>query len=274
MKKKHAEEHAGNHERWLLTYSDLITLLMIFFVLMYSISNVDKQKMARVANSLSQAMLGTSSGIIVGDAPGPAMVEGQGSGQETQAMNKAMASLNKYIKDSKLEGKVSVHEEERGLVVSIQEPLLFASGSAVIGNDYKYVLAKIGQALKDFPNALRVEGHTDNVPIHTAEFPSNWELSTARATNVVQFLITQVNIAPKRLCAVGYGEFRNIYPNDSDAHKGTNRRVDLVLLRSEFNKLEPEGSKLGAAAPDLINPPKEKTTASAAGFTESKSANP
>ncbi len=242
MKLKHEEEHAGNHERWLLTYADLITLLMIFFILMYTISNLDKQKLAQVSASLQEALLGEKSGKIIGESPGPLMVPGQG--QEAEAMARAREALNKFIKDSKLEAKVSVHEEERGLVISIKEPLLFASGSAVISNEYTEVLAKLGSALKGFPNAVKVEGHTDNVPISTSQFPSNWELSTARATNVVQFLIREVSIHPKRLSAAGYGEFRNIYPNDTAAHRGQNRRVDIVLLRSEFNKLEPEGAKV------------------------------
>lgn len=244
MKHKQEEEHAGNHERWLLTYADLITLLMIFFVLMYTISNLDKQKLAQVSASLSQALLGEKSGKIIGESPGPMVVPGQGQGEEAQAMAKAMESINKFIKDSKLEAKVSVHEEERGLVISIKEPLLFASGSAVINNEYMGVLTKLGLALQGFPNAVKVEGHTDNVPISTSQFPSNWELSTARATNVLQYLIREVNIKPTRLSAAGYGEFRNIYPNDSEAHRGQNRRVDIVLLKSEFNKLEPEGSKI------------------------------
>ncbi len=242
MKLKHEEEHAGNHERWLLTYADLITLLMIFFILMYTISNVDKQKLAQVAASLSEALVGDKSGKIIGESPGSAIVPGKG--QEAQAMAKARESLNKFIKENKLEAKVEVHEEERGLVISIKEPMLFVSGSAVIANQYKGVLVKLGTALKGFSNTIRVEGHTDNIPINTAQFPSNWELSTARATNVLKFMISDVGIGPSRLSAVGYGEYRNLHPNDTVAHRGQNRRVDIILLRAEFNKLEPEGTKV------------------------------
>lgn len=243
MKRKQEPEHAANHERWLLTYSDLITLLMIFFIIMYTISNVDKKKMSQVAASLQTALVGEQSGKIIGESPGPKMIPGQGEG-EAEAMAKAREALTKFIKDAKLEAKVNVHEEERGLVISIKEPLLFASGSAVINNEYMGVLEQLGLALVGFPNAVKVEGHTDNIPISTSQFRSNWELSTARATNVLQFLIRQVNINPKRLSASGYGEYRNVYPNDNEIHRAQNRRVDIVLLRSEFNKLEPEGSKL------------------------------
>lgn len=250
MKHKIEEEEShGGSERWLLTYSDLITLLMIFFVLMYTISNQDKQKMQQVMGSISQAFIGQKTQFVVGESPGPSAVAGKGAGQqEAQAMTQLKKQLDKYIKEAKLGTKVSVHEETRGLVVSLQEPLLFASGSAVISNEYKGVLFKIGSALKTFPNLIRVEGHTDNVPIKTNVFPSNWELSTARATNVVRFMVEQVSIGADRLAAVGYGEYRNIVPNDTELHRGTNRRVDLVLLRSEFNKVEP-GAKVKDLAP-------------------------
>lgn len=247
MKHKQEEEGHENTERWLLTYSDLITLLMIFFVLMYTISNQDRQKMQQVMGSISQALVGEKTQFVVGESPGPSLTQGKGV-KEAQAMTKLKDQLNKYINENKLGGKVSVHEETRGLVVSLQEPLLFTSGSAVIADEYKGVLAKIGTALKGFPNLIRVEGHTDNVPIKTSVFPSNWELSTARATNVVRFLIDMVGIGSNRLAAVGYGEYRNVVANDTDRHRGINRRVDLVLLRSEYNKVEP-----GAKTEDIAS---------------------
>jgi len=236
MKRGHEEEGHSNTERWLLTYADLITLLMIFFILMYTISNINAQKWAGVANSLHSALEGKSTNLL--DNRGPSFVEGQ-SGEEIQ-MAELAANLEKYVEEAGLGGKIAIKIEERGLVVSIKDTLLFAKGSARLTPEAKEIIHKLGFMLVKTNNYLRIEGHTDNLPIHTAEFPSNWELSAARATNVVQVLVKEVNFDPQRLSTTGYGEYRPIAPNDNEVHRAENRRVDLVLLRSKFGRSEPQ----------------------------------
>lgn len=241
-------EKAPNHERWLITYADLITLLMVFFIIMYTISNVNAKKFAQLSSSLSGALAGESSGYFIGEAPGPAIVPGQaaggGAGKELEEMEKAQKEIEEYIQGKGLDGRVVVTYEERGLVVSLKETMFFPIGSAEINPKAKETLQVIGQALIKMPNNIRIEGHTCNLPIKTANFPSNWELSTQRATNVVRYLIDQVGFDPKRLSATGYGEYRPLSPNTSEANRTMNRRVDIVVLRSVFNMAEPNNKNV------------------------------
>ena len=241
-RRKGEPEKAANHERWLITYADLITLLMIFFVLMYTISNVNAKKFAQLSSSMSQALLGEKTGNFIGEAPGPLMIDTgqtQSSKAEAANMDDAVKTLKKYIKEKGLEGKVEVGQEERGLVISLKEALLFNIGSADLTPEAREVIHHVGEVLAEMPNNIRIEGHTCNLPIRTARYPSNWELSTTRATNVVRFLVQQVGLEPDKLSATGYGEFRPMVPNTSEKNRALNRRVDIVVLRTVLNVAEP-----------------------------------
>lgn len=242
-------EKAPNHERWLITYADLITLLMIFFILMYTISNVNSKKFAQLSASLSDALVGNNSGFFIGEAPGPVQVEGKvqtpgSKAEEKKAMEDAAKKIEGMLKEKGLAaGKVGVWPEERGLVVSLKETLLFARGSAEINPAARDVIKKIGEVLVTLKNPVRVEGHTCDLPIHTAQFPSNWELSTARATNVVKLLISEVKFQPNRLSATGYAETRPLQPNTSETNRQKNRRVDIVVLKAQYSTAEPNTIK-------------------------------
>jgi chemotaxis protein MotB len=286
-RKREHEAEKENGERWLLTYSDLITLLMIFFVVLYSMSKVDAQKFQAVAESLNKALGGgTPSKIDISTNPaGPSLfqtgtpssqttVPGKGkdpnnstyvdptgsganknSGQgnidaEKMSIDAIKAKLDKFAADNGIQSTLVTSIEERGLVVSIQETLLFQSGSASITAQARAILEKVSTVLAAAPNLIRVEGHTDNLPIHTAQFPSNWELSVIRATNVVQILQSD-GITPDRLSATGYGEYRPISPNDTDAERSKNRRIDLIILRSKYDVTEPSTP---TAASDSLTP--------------------
>lgn len=245
MKKKtHAQK--DNKERWLLTYSDLITLLMIFFVVMYALSSINAKKFQAIAMSLSNAMGG---GRSVLNQPGASITGISGGALDELETAKEMAEANnlelirkelqEFIDRNGLGGKVTVKVEERGVVLSFQDVALFPLGSADLTPNAREMIGKIGQILAKTQQYLRVEGHTDNLPINTRQFPSNWELSAARATSVVQELIHVLNFTPERLSATGYGEFRPRYPNDSDEHRQQNRRVDIVVLKSKYETAEP-----------------------------------
>ncbi|MEG3069829.1 MAG: flagellar motor protein MotB [Candidatus Syntrophopropionicum ammoniitolerans] len=193
-----------NQHRWLLTYADLITLLMIFFVVLYAISSINARKFQAIAFSLSGTM---GSGMSVLSEAGMSMVFSASSssldGYEIDAMTQELIELERikdelenYIEQNGLGAKVSVNMEERGVVVSFQEVALFPLGSAALTPEAKETIDKVGLIIMEAPQYIRVEGHTDSLPISTAQFPSNWELSVARAVSVVQELIHALDFPP------------------------------------------------------------------------------
>lgn len=251
MKRRREEQKKQNHERWLITYADLITLLMVFFVVLYALSSVNARKYQALAQSLSTTMGGGQSVLsepgasLAPGLSGPSWEKGMEAKEqeELSELERIKNELQAYIDQSGLNGKVTVNMEERGVVVSFQDVALFPLGSAELSPDAKETIGKIGLILMKTSQYIRVEGHTDNLPIKTSVYPSNWELSVARATSVVQELIHSLNFAPYRLSATGYGEFRPRAPNDSDAQRQQNRRVDIVVLKSKYETAEP-GSQI------------------------------
>ncbi len=269
MSRRRREESHANQDRWLITYADLITLLMIFFIVMYSMSQVDANKFRAIADSLSIALGGgTPAQIDLATSPmGPSLIdsgspqqdtqvpgpdgqpemdssrdEGEGNGKndlENLTIEGIKAKLDQFSIENRIQTKLISSIEERGLVVSIQDTLLFESGSAEITPSAKKILKKISTVLAASPNYIKVEGHTDNLPIHTTKFPSNWELSVLRATNVVQILVQDGGIDSRRLSATGYGEYRPVADNNTVEGRSANRRVDLVILRSKYDLVEP-----------------------------------
>lgn len=235
-------EHGGpSMERWLLTYADMITLLMIFFILMYVISSVNIQRFRVLAQALSVTLKGEPTGLF--NEQGPSFVPGENDesfleNNESLMMSQARKELEAYLQQHNLTGKVTVSEEERGLVVSFQELTLFRRGSATLTPESRPIIASVGKILQKTTNYIRVEGHTCNLPINNSQFPSNWELSSARALTVLHEFIRD-GLPPWRLSATGYGEYRPRYPNDTEEHRKLNRRVDIVLLRSKYKETEP-----------------------------------
>jgi chemotaxis protein MotB len=241
LKKKPGSGEKDNAERWLLTYADLITLLLIFFVVMYALSSIDAKKFEAMAVSMANAMGGSTSVM-----PNPGEAIPPGVSTPDQAENDDLEQLRKelqdYIDENGLEGQVTVNLEERGIVLSFQDVALFSLGSAVLTPYAKELIDTVGLILIRSTQYVRVEGHTDDLPINTREFPSNWELSAARANSVVQTLIADLNFPPHRLSVTGYGEFRPQVPNDSVENRQVNRRVDIVVLRSVYETAEPGAS--------------------------------
>jgi len=143
------------------------------------------------------------------------------------------------LKDELAKNTVRITEDARGLTVSLAEAGFFGPGSAVMDPAALAVVERIAATLQPLPYNLRIKGHTDNIPIHTAQFPSNWELSTSRATYLLQYLITTANISPERLSAVGYGQYRPVASNEIAEGRAANRRVDVVVLSSVAQQMEP-----------------------------------
>lgn len=163
-----------------------------------------------------------------------------GNSGDKSSLGEIEKQLKGFIKENNLQGAVTSYIDERGLVISLQDSLLFDLGSADVRPEEKEVLIKIGDMLKSLPNHIRVEGFTDDLPIHNNKFDSNWELSVIRATNVVKILVNEVGIEPARISAVGYGEYRPVVPNNSEENRRLNRRVDIVIMNTEYNKWEPK----------------------------------
>jgi len=240
-KKKTEEKGHGGSERWLVTYSDLITLLLVFFIILYAMSALDAKKYSQLSASLNQSIAGEATGQIVGESPGPAIIQGLSATQREQRnMEKSERQIEKYIKEQQLEGKIQVSINERGLVISLKEVLLFNSGSAELKPEATQAIEVVGRSIASMPNSFRVEGHTDNMPIHTVVFPSNWDLSSKRAINVLEVLVDDAGITPEKLSAIGYGEYQPLVSNNSDLNRALNRRVDIVVLKQELIQDEPK----------------------------------
>jgi len=262
-RRKKKEGTKESQDRWLVTYADLITLLMIFFVLMYTMSQVDARKYAAVANSLSLVLTGQALSVL--DDQGPSLVEGLSGQQVPEGPGEAPANqgqlqevrdlIQEFIetqdvesatggssgKTTKLGEYIVVYEQERGLVISFKDTLLFNSGSDELTPQARSIIRQVGEALAGLPNYIRVEGHTDNLPINTPKFPSNWELSVLRASNVVHVLQEEGGIPADKLSIIGYGEYRPLVPNDDDLSRAMNRRVDIVILKQKYDYFEPPG---------------------------------
>lgn len=244
--KKPEEAKAGLPE-WLATYGDLVTLLMCFFVLLFAFSSIDAQKFEAVMQSFQG-----SAGIMPGGkslSEGPLVFSGMpetqvsGTPQESEQLQELKEQVEKYLEQNNLQANVLVELDARGLLLRFKENVLFDSGKADLKPDALKILSFLGNILStpEFAERyIRVEGHTDNVPINTVRFPSNWELSTGRASSVIKFYVENTNFRPERFTASGYGEYYPVASNDTPEGRALNRRVDIVILRDVEVKEAPK----------------------------------
>jgi chemotaxis protein MotB len=252
----------GGHDaagglRWLLTYADMITLLMAFFIMMYSMSVLNLQKFREVAFSIRSGFGGALEGGSYGRVPEgkPTIREPIRSEVPTGRLPDVADELQRYIRQRHLQKQVHTRVEERGLVVSlVSDYVLFDIGSADLRPSARPLLDTIAKIIVDIPNAINVEGHTCSLPIHTARFPSNWELSTQRATAVVRYLMERHGIPANRLAAAGYADSKPLVTNDTEANRRRNRRVDIVILKS-MAEWEHEWAQR-RDSPDVEGPPR------------------
>jgi len=219
------------------TFGDMMTLLLVFFVLLYSFSSMDVEKFRGFISAL-QNQLGVLDGgqTITPDVNIDAGNIGEDFAQAPENIQQIMQELDNYIESNNLGDKVNVENKRKGLVISLTGEILYELGKADIREQGKEVLAIISNILIDIPNDIMIEGHTDDLPIRTDEFPSNWELSTARAVNVIKFLIEERNFNPARLSAAGYSEYRPVANNNTAEGRAKNRRVEVVVLNSQYNE--------------------------------------
>jgi chemotaxis protein MotB len=254
-----------NHDRWLVSYADFVTLLFAFFVVLYASAQIDRQRAVRLSGAIRSAFqeLGVfqngnqQSGTATGGLPvatvgapqqAPPALAGEAARKEefNTIRNELEAALAAEIKRN----DVALHMEADGLVVSLREMGFFDSGSATMKPGAQGAFGRVARILREHSCSVRIEGHTDNVPIHTPQFASNWELSTARATGLVKLLIEQYDISSDRLSAAGYAEFHPVSTNDNAKGRQLNRRVDVVILRSgrqrKAAKANPDRANVGA----------------------------
>lgn len=246
---KHRPHKSPSHERWLVSYADFLTLLFAFFVVLYASSKADSRKQAQFAQAIDAAFRSLGMFQDVGRANGryPAL---PAQGTDTpmvpvnivmgeQAMSPAAQQEDLRAIQQRLEGllsnqiaqhTVSIHMTHDGLVISLREAGFFDSGSAAPHPASLPIIGQIATALRATPYDIRIEGHTDNIPIHTSQFDSNWELSTTRATKLARIFIEDHNYQPERLSASGYAEFHPVASNNTAEGRAQNRRVDIIVL--------------------------------------------
>jgi chemotaxis protein MotB len=268
MRRRKKEEEEVSNERWLVSYADFITLLFAFFTTLYAISTVDVQKMGKMVVSMRASFdsnlfspgsrnltlnpgsenNSSSREVLQGvDLRNATMQRLQDmkvpSRKEVLSGEKALARLKMSIESllsaEVLKGRVRLHIDARGLIISLGEGGIFDSGSDEIKPDGKALLDMIALSLANVGNQIRVEGHTDNVPISNSRFPSNWELSTARATQMLRYLIAKFGFQAELISAAGYAEYRPAATNDTETGRAHNRRVDIVVLNPVAAQVEP-----------------------------------
>lgn len=244
------EEHE-NHERWLITYADMITLLMAFFIMLFAMSQLDlmkfKQFQQGVAADLggdvpvaggSDSLMPGGQGLLPAAGLGPGQGAGLGPGQggqdavqlERDALHQVQEDLVAASEAHGSEGVFAFEDQARGLAMQVQGGVLFAPGSADLTDEGKSALDDVAMAIRELLNPILIEGHTDDVPISSDRFPSNWELSSGRAIAVLHYLSGQRGILPSRLSAAGYADTHPIAPNDTAEGRARNRRVEIVVL--------------------------------------------
>ncbi|NQD66041.1 flagellar motor protein MotB [Bacillus haikouensis] len=236
MRRKRPSEQKSNAPRWMVTFSDLITLILVFFILLFSMSQIDMVKFRAIADSFQQKQILEfyPSVIPLEESSGESEIrmnediEGSRE-QRDRDLQELLTEIQTYLKENKLSNIVVAERTERGVVLVLQEQALFESGEATILESSYPFLNKVGNLLSQIPNFVKVEGHTDNRPIATYRFPSNWELSSARASSVIRYLTGTENLDPKRFIAVGYGDTRPIAPNDTVENLQKNRRVEIIV---------------------------------------------
>lgn len=254
-RKKKEEEHV-NLERWMVSYSDFVTLLFATFVVLYALSQVDIKDFKTLESSIKQAfsapsimqgsdgVMDASSNTLFDSSQGdsmitPLMMEYVSQKYEDQSMQEIAKTVNEEVKSGEIDDVEAV-QTDRGLVLRFNDDYLFKSGSATLAPGARHKLDKIGAivAKKFILHNIRVEGHTDSIAMHSAAFPSNWELSSARASSIIRYFIARFSFMPSLFSAVGFADTRPIGDNNTSAGRSKNRRVEVVILKNRYKSVE------------------------------------
>jgi len=244
-----------NHERWLVSYADFITLLFAFFVVMFSVSQNDKTKARQISRSVRDAlehgqMSAAIASVLHHGTPGPGESGKADAAQSRQGappsggpappdLARSMETLNQKLESEIQSGKMRIQLESRGLVISLRESAFFASGDDTVNPASYPIVEKVAAVVRGLPNQVRLEGHTDSRPIHTTRFRSNWELSSARSIAMLELLAERYGVPPDRMAVAGYAENAPTDTNETEEGRAHNRRVDLVVLAKDGDAREP-----------------------------------
>ncbi|MGA2735995.1 MAG: flagellar motor protein MotB [Bryobacteraceae bacterium] len=258
MARRRKPEEPANHERWLVSYADFITLLFAFFVVMFATSQADHGKAAQVSESVRKALgegqdksaVAAILGGTKGDkGKGNAMMQGPGGARPTAQekppsadLAASMESLRTALKLEIGKGQIQISLEPRGLVISLRESGFFASGDDGVFPGTYPTVGKIAQAIAALPSQVRLEGHTDAIPIHNSRFRSNWDLSAARSIAMLELLVSRFDIPAQRLAVAGYADTVPVESNDAEMGRAHNRRVDIVILNEHGLSPEPKAA--------------------------------
>ena len=234
MKRVHKKRSLNNSDDssgggWEIVYSGFILILLCFFIMLCSFSTMEEAKIMRFVRSFASAVSlfeggrKFDSGLVV-------LPESSDIVDIRSSIAKIFEELEILVMQSKLEDDVSISSSPQGLVMTLSNHALFDSGIADLSLEARPLLEKIGAVIAKTDYLVRIEGHTDNIPIRTERFPSNWELSTARAVNVLRYFIDNHGVPSQRLSAVGFGEYQPLVSNDSQEHRALNRRVEIIFI--------------------------------------------
>jgi chemotaxis protein MotB len=267
--RRKAPAHA-NHERWLVSYADFITLLFAFFVVMFASTQGDKNKAKDVSDSVRQALehgpFSAAISAVLGrgkhesNAPTSGAATGERENPNAPAehppdLAKSLDTLMKGLDADVKGGKLQLRLDSRGLIISLREKGFFASGDSAVAPESLPMLAKIAAVVQSLPNPVRLEGHTDARPIHTSRFHSNWDLSAARSIAMLELLRDRFQIPTSRMAVAGYAENYPADTNDTEEGRAHNRRVDLVLLSNGALTSEPATPAVSAVTPAITVTP-------------------
>ncbi|MBM7701186.1 flagellar motor protein MotS [Metabacillus iocasae] len=251
----------SSDQKWLVTFSDLVTLILVFFILLFSMSQIDNVKFRALAQSLqNREIFEYNQSVIPFEYMESSTVKNVGENQnksselqdeqkfspsteltpkennviastqgESDSLDQILVEVRQYLDEADLTDVIVANRDDRGVVLVLQEQVLFDTGEAILLPQAYPFLSKIGNLLSGIPNYVKIEGHTDNRPITTYRYPSNWELSTARASSVIRYFTSEHNVDPRRFIAVGYGDTRPIVSNTNPNNLQKNRRVEIVI---------------------------------------------
>lgn len=243
-RRERKKKDSGGGGGWLTTFSDLMSLLLTFFILLFSMSTVSEEKFSSVSQSLQDAFIGEAGGGTILDGDGPGEVNLDEERDEEKDAEETVTTRDTippeiiamydealaFIEAQGLDSEVAVASDQDGIYLDIQESILFDMGQAELKDSGIETLDVITDLLNLTDNRIVVEGHTDDIPMNTPRFSSNWELSLSRGASVVRYLSETQNVDPKRLSAQGYGEYNPVVPNDSEENRAKNRRVNIVIV--------------------------------------------
>lgn len=238
-RRRKEEDNGPKGNEWLSTYSDMVTLVMTLFILLYSMSTVDKEKLQSISKAFSE-LSGKSVDSVLQDAQynnnNNPIIGGESNNTDQDESTQAQAmyqDIKKFIQENKLDNVIDLAQNDKGIVLQLKDNILFDSGEADLKSDSNEILDKINTIISTIPNSIVIEGHTDNVPIHNEKYKDNWDLSSMRAANVLRYFTEIKHQDPKRFSAAGYGEYKPKVDNSTEENRAQNRRVNILIENND-----------------------------------------